>query len=316
MPKVSVIIPVFNNSATLAETLESALAQTFTDYEIITIDDGSTDNSKDIILKYAKQHPGKIHYIHQKNSGPAEARNKGIQNAQGEYIAFLDADDLWMPNKLKIQTAVMDETPELGFTFTETIVIDSLGNQTSHWKQDDRPQTFNCLFQRNFISNLTVMVRRSCFNTVGLLDPTLTYSQDYDLWLKLAKKFSFKGIALPLAQYRIHTNNISHNIAGTLNDILTIIKKPEISGDLSAFTVIRRRADTYIHFTDTYLKKGYYYHTGLCYLKSCWHLPFIGYYYWPKETTGKRFTILYRILRIYVLGIFYLIKGIVQRKPS
>ncbi len=110
MPKVSVIIPTYNRAHFLCEALDSALSQTFKDFEIIIVDDGSTDNTKQVLEKYGSR----IYYIYQENKGRAEARNTGIRRAKGEHIAFLDDDDIWLPNKLEKQVFFLDARPDIG----------------------------------------------------------------------------------------------------------------------------------------------------------------------------------------------------------
>src|SRR3990170_2838516 len=118
MPKVSVIIPTYNREKYIVETLQSVFAQTFTDYEVIVIDDGSTDNTADVLRPYLDR----IVYIRKPNGGQGSARNVGIKVAKGEYIAFLDSDDLWMPEKLELQVKYLDNNKDAGLVFTDYLV--------------------------------------------------------------------------------------------------------------------------------------------------------------------------------------------------
>jgi glycosyltransferase involved in cell wall biosynthesis len=313
MAKVSVIIPVFNSAATLRESIDSVLGQTFSDFEVIIVDDGSTDNSRTIISEQAARFPGRIRYLYQANAGTAAARNAGIKEARGEYVALLDADDLWTPDKLQIQTSFMDDNPQYGFTYTETLVIDAHGTTIGHWKKRQRTETFECLYEQNFVYVLTVMIRKSCFDKVGLMDTNLQVSADYDLWLRLARHFSFKNIPLPLAKYRLHAGNISKNLHVRLRDNLALLEKPDISGHLKPSVRRRRRADAYMRFAGLFRGSGEFRNAGLCYYKACVTHPFVGQGYGPKGKSHRLATLPYRIARPYLLALSYIALGLLKK---
>src|SRR5437867_1504366 len=161
MPKVSVIIPTFNRAAMVCETIESVLAQTYKDFEIIVIDDGSTDNTREML----KQFGSKIKYIYQNNQGQAMAMNNGIKISEGEYFANIGDDDLWLPEFLEYQTAVLDKNPEFAFVCSGLYFIDGVGKifKTST-EGSKRQKTFDDLVQDNFVFHLTALVRRKCFD--------------------------------------------------------------------------------------------------------------------------------------------------------
>ncbi|MBI5874103.1 MAG: glycosyltransferase [Candidatus Omnitrophica bacterium] len=312
-PRVSVIIPVYENEQTIAEAIESVLQQEFSDFEIIIIDDGSTDGSKDIIELYRKRSPDKIKCIRQSNQGISAARNNGIRIARGEYIAFLDADDLWIPEKLKTQVLFMDKEKNLGFSYTETFVVDIDCQLTGHWKHINPTNTFEVLYNGNFIHTLTVMARRHCFDRVGLFDPHLAISQDYHMWLKLTKQFSFGHISQPLAKYRIHSNNTSKDHSLRLKDHLYIISNKETAYDIPFWKQLLRKAKTYIDFGEIFRRENKLFELSKCYIMASIMCPWIGAYYWPKEAEKMRFSIFYRIFKIYFLGIYYFLSGIKMR---
>ena len=203
MPKVSVIIPTYNSAQYIAEAIESVLAQTYKDYEIIVVDDGSIDNTREVLKPFMD----KIIYVYKENGGQASARNLGIKMSKGEYIAFLDSDDIWLPQKLELQVELLDSRPEVGlvysdnYRFTDDEGIIGLGSQRV---QGLSGMVFNSLFLKNFIPTLTVMVRRKCLDDVGLFDESkhIVHSEDYDLWLRIAKKYEIAYIDKPLAKYR------------------------------------------------------------------------------------------------------------------
>src|SRR3990172_7360951 len=183
MPKVSVIIPTYNREKYIVETLQSVFEQTFTDYEVIVIDDGSTDNTSVVLKPYLDR----IVYIRKPNGGQGSARNVGIKKAKGEYIAFLDSDDLWLPEKLEIQVRYLDGHPEAGLVFTDMVIFcqDESGMHQElkeiHYRGGDI--SFRTLLKWNFVPNLTVMARQSCINTAGLFDESrdLIGIEDYDM---------------------------------------------------------------------------------------------------------------------------------------
>ncbi len=210
MPKVSVIIPTYNRAGYIVKTLESVFAQTYTDYEVIVVDDGSTDDTEEVLKPYYDR----IIYIRKENGGQGSARNVGIKLAKGEYVAFLDSDDLWLPEKLEIQVKFMDDNPEVGLVFSDFVVFyeDDTGCLIEMRKVhlQGKELTFQSLFHRNFIPTLTVLVRKSCIDDVGLFDESreLIVGEDYEMWLRIAMRYRLAHVPEVLAKYRHHDNNI------------------------------------------------------------------------------------------------------------
>jgi glycosyltransferase involved in cell wall biosynthesis len=224
MPKVSVIIPAYNVMAYLPETLESVLRQTFTDFEVLLINDGSTDG----IIPWASQiKDRRVKLISQKNQGVSEARNTGIAHAQGEYIAFLDADDLWEPTKLEKQARLLDSNPAVGLVDTWVVLANEQGIPTDQvriskaegdvWKQIAEENLLTC--------GSTPMIRHCCFETVGVFNPNLRNGEDWDMWIRIASRYNFAVVKEPLVRYRQHPNNMSKNCQGMLPDLRTVIER-------------------------------------------------------------------------------------------
>lgn len=237
MPKVSVIIPTYNRAGYIVETLRSVFAQTFTDYEVIVVDDGSTDDTADVLKPFLDR----ITYIRKENGGQGSARNAGIRLAKGEYIAFLDSDDLWLPEKLDVQVKYLDEHPEMVLVFTDAVIF--FEDAGSHKKMGEirfsgRDVSFERLFRMNFIPNLTTMVRKSCFDLVGLFNESrdLIGGEDYEMWLRIAMRFSLAHIPKITASYRHHDNNVvgtdlEKNYSMHLRVIQSILKRyPDVPG--------------------------------------------------------------------------------------
>jgi len=222
-PKVSVIIPTYNSAQFITETLESVFAQTYKDYEVIVVDDGSTDNTKEVLKPYMS----KIRYIYKENGGPASARNVGIKNAQGEYIAFLDSDDLWLPEKLEKQVEYFKSDPDVALVFSDCI---SFGDEEliRKRKRKYKGDVFLHLLRENFIPTLTVIAKKKCFDEVGYFDTdkSLISSEDYDMWLRIARSFKVGYIEEPLAKRRINRKSLSFsNIDRAYMATLKVIKK-------------------------------------------------------------------------------------------
>ena len=214
MPKVSVIIPTYNNAQFLPETLDCVLNQTIKDVEVLVIDDGSTDNTKDVMAQYTDQYPDQVKYVVQKNQGPAAARNNGIKQATGDYVAFVDSDDLWEKEKLEIQLAFLEKNPDYSFAYSDVYAMDEegrIGKTMMSLKHPVSGDIFYPLLKENFVSIPTSIVNRKCFETVeGFCeDPQIISTEDHHFWLKLANYFKGGFIDKPLAKYRIRSGSLS-----------------------------------------------------------------------------------------------------------
>ncbi len=186
MPKVTVIIPTYNREEFLREAIESVLAQTYEDFELIVVDDGSTDGTGEALKRYEKR----LFYLSQANQGASAARNSGLARAQGEFIAFLDSDDLWLPEKLAVQIAFMDQHPGAQICYTDEIWIRRgvrVNPKKRHAKYSGEIYP-HCL-PLCIISPSSALMRRGLFEQVGDFDPGLPVCEDYDFWLRVAARF-------------------------------------------------------------------------------------------------------------------------------
>jgi len=203
MVKVSVIVPVYNGEKYIREAIDSILNQSYKDFEVIVIDDGSKDNTLSII----KEYDGKIRWKSQKNKGQASAINEGIKMAKGEYVAYLDADDVCMPERLKIQVRYLDEHPNVGLVYSGCYLINGSGGiqriMNAHLYDDF------VLLQKDYIARSTVMHRKKCLDEVGLFDESITGDDDWDMWIRISEKSRVGCIEKPLVKYRVHGENIS-----------------------------------------------------------------------------------------------------------
>lgn len=209
MPKVSVVIPAYNAMTYLPETVESVLRQTLTDFEVLIVNDGSSDQ----IGQWASQVTDpRVKLISQQNQGLSGARNTGIAQAQGEYIAFLDADDLWEPTKLEKQVRCLEDNPAAGLVYSWTAFVDENGQSTGRvMTAGAEGDVWRQILERNIIDCPSVVVRRCCFETVGVFDRKLRSVEDWDMWIRIASRYPFVVIKEPLVYYRHHSSNMSKN---------------------------------------------------------------------------------------------------------
>ena len=229
-PRVSVIIPTYNRESTIGIAIQSVLDQTFADFEVLVIDDGSTDATGSIVGAFGDP---RVVYLCQQHSGlPAVARNVGLRRARGAYVAFLDSDDLWLEDKLAVQVAYMDANPEMGLSYTNAyqFTTDPSRCQRKLWLSTEETlsgHVFVQLYGRQRIPNLTVMIRTSVRETVGLLDEDerLKANEDYEYWLRIAHRYPIGYIDKPLAKYRHHPEGISKAFVATYQAKLGLIEK-------------------------------------------------------------------------------------------
>lgn len=216
-PTVSVIIPTHNRRDLICETIQSVLNQTFEDFEILVVDNGSTDDTQQIVCAMGDS---RIRYIYQENTGgPAGPRNTGIRNAWGKYIAFLDSDDLWLPHKLALQVEVLDRDLDIGLVFARHQPFGDGMVEADPWPSsisEARPgKIFKSLFLSwNFIPCLTVVTRREVLERIGGFDeePALKTIEDLDLWLRIAHTYNIQCIHEVVSKYRLHRSNLKDNL--------------------------------------------------------------------------------------------------------
>ncbi len=270
-PLVSAIIPNYNYSQYLREAIESVLGQTYSKLEIIVVDDGSEDNSRQIIKSYAD----KIKPIFQQNQGVAAARNRGVAESNGEYIAFLDADDAWLPEKIEKQVELLISNPELGLVYVNVMEIDGEGREInersdglSGWVGKDL-----LLFERPVVlgGGSGVMIPRTVFDQVSGFDPQMSTSADWDLYFRIGSRFPVDFVSEKLLRYRIHNSNMHGNIAVMEHDMVLGFEKAFSSGAVAP----RRECYGNLHKTlaGSYFNAGKYRdfvrHTVL----SVWNRP-------------------------------------------
>lgn len=208
-PKVSVIIPAYNAMDYLPESLQSVFNQTFEDYEVVVVDDGSQDDIKSWASSIEDP---RFRLISQTNKGLAGARNTGIQESRGEYLAFLDADDNWHDSKLEKQVKILEKKPNVGLVYCWMRLVDQFGSPTGRFvKNNLAGMVWKQLLISNCVgSGSTPMIRRNCFETVGNFDENLgSYMEDRDMWLRIAPHYAFEVVKTVLVDYRQHPGSAS-----------------------------------------------------------------------------------------------------------
>jgi glycosyltransferase involved in cell wall biosynthesis len=202
MSTVSVVIPVFNGTNYLGEAVDSVLAQTYRDYEILVIDDGSTDASWDLIQSYGDRVRG----IRKPNGGCASALNVGLAEMRGKWFAWLSHDDLWLPRKLERQVGFLKQHPEFKACYTDYFVIDAVGQRLRQVETPwyPRAKAARTLFGSMYMGGSTMLIERQCFDRVGRFSEVLRTTPDVDMWLRLLAHFEIGRVADPLAMERTH----------------------------------------------------------------------------------------------------------------
>ena len=242
MPKVSIIIPTYNRANYLLEALDSIFQQTFKDYEIIIIDDGSTDDTQKTLRKAIEA--GKVHYVFQENQGESAARNHGIRLAGGEYIAFLDSDDLFTPSKLEKQVAFLDSHPKIAFVHSWFSKFDDAGNHlgtrdTSRFSGNVYPEI---LIEWSVLMAVPcVMVRAEVLADIGEFDIKLRWGPDLDMWRRITQKYQIGVIPEVLSKVRVHPGGVSVDKAAAVPSFERYLQKA-FDDDLGLTKIFKRKA--------------------------------------------------------------------------
>lgn len=246
MPAVSVIIPTYNYGRFVGEAVQSALDQTLPPSEIIVVDDGSTDDTQQVLARFGNR----IRVVRQENQGVAVARNTGVAHATGDLLAFLDADDLWLPAKLEKQVERFVRDPGLGLVHCGVLEVD-LARRPLRMALDGMEgwvATDMLMFRRNVIlgGGSAMVVSRQACNAVGEFDSRLPPTEDWDFWYRVARRFRVGFVPEVLLHYRCHGENNSRNLRKRERGVLLIYEKAFQDPD-PALQRLRRRAYGNLH---------------------------------------------------------------------
>lgn len=208
-PKISVVIPTYNRADSILKTIDSVLVQTFHDFEILIIDDGSEDNTKEIIENLNSP---KIKYIYQENAGASSARNTGIKNSEGEFIAFLDSDDTWFPEKLEKQLNVFEHNKNIDIVYSafEWIQVRIDKKEINRYKNYEKKEDFVKFLLCEMLPICPIsMMKKTVFDKVGVFDENLVVSEDWDLCLRFVSEFNFYYLDEVLTSFYRHNKSLS-----------------------------------------------------------------------------------------------------------
>ena len=220
MPLISIIIPCYNQAHFLCEAIESALGQSYANFEIVVVDDGSTDNSEEV----ARQYSG-VRCIRQDRQGLAAARNSGLRHCRGEYLVFLDADDRLLPEALKVGVESLKMHPDCAFVAGHYRLIEANGGLREMPPHRVAREHYAELLRRNYIAmHATVMYRRAVFASVGSFNTSLRACEDYELYLRIARQFPIHCHEQIVAEYRQHAANMTRNPALMLKSVLHVLQ--------------------------------------------------------------------------------------------
>jgi glycosyltransferase involved in cell wall biosynthesis len=225
-PLISVIIPSYNSASWVVQSIESALSQTYSNIEVIVVDDGSTDDTRERLAPL----DGRIRYFYQANGGVSRARNRGIKEARGDLIAFLDADDLWLPEKLAKQWECLRANPEAAVVHTDTYQMHEPGGTRAYLYVNRERFTGPCsieFFWGNRVHTSTVLVTRASLERIGQFDEEIRWpsTEDLDLWLRIGQHYPFAFVNEPLVIYRHHATNGSLNLRVMMENEYYVLAK-------------------------------------------------------------------------------------------
>lgn len=260
MPRVSVIIPAYNAAAYLSYAIDSVLAQTYPDWEIILVNDGSTDSTGEVVNSYLPRLRDQLQYIAQPNRGLPAARNAGIRAARGEFIALLDADDVWLPHRLERSVRTMEAESDAGLVHAKVLRINTQGTIIGQLQVETRYMSgkiaHDIYTRRAHIVCPTVMFRKSCLETAGWFDEAMQATEDRDLWYRIALRHRVVFIDEVLAHYRISPASMTSNLDRLLKGQLYFVAKHYQSGAATRREQLEALGNIYRELGDSLFRGG------------------------------------------------------------
>ena len=252
MPRVSVIIPTYNRARLVTEAVDSVLKQTWKDFELIVVDDGSSDESEGVLGRYGDR----IRCFRTGHEGPSKARNLGAAQSRGRFLAFLDSDDVWEANKLEIQMSFLEVHREIKMVCSGSYSLGDSQKQRTSVRGDRWGDLFLMLFKRSFVNTSSVVVDRACFFEVGAFDETIRTAEDYDLWLRVARRFPMAYLDRPLVAIRKHPDELSKNKVELRRNAIRVVERHFDPGRVPRRVYRKRIADLHVYLGRGYLRIG------------------------------------------------------------
>ena len=313
-PVVSVVIPTYNRAGKLRTALGSVAAQTYRDFEVIVVDDGSSDDTREVVEAFRARVPS-MRYVFQPNRGQAKALNAGLRVARGAYAAFLDDDDAWMPEKLARQVARIESDPAVGLVYTA--IACTKGGAILR-RQPERPGfTLREMVERGcFIHCSAVLIRRACLDLVGMFDETMSRVKDFDLWMRIARHYRLAYLDDVLATYAQHESNMTHDhLAGARGHLQAIQHvAPLPAAGVTWWLLRRRRAELHYRVARLTWDAAQYRAAAKHFAWAIWEWPVIGARVrGPGASWGQRAA---GLLKPLAGGMACLIRVALNREPS
>lgn len=249
---VTIIMPVYNRPEYISDALSSIFAQNCKEYEVVVVDDGSNEDMKAVLGKYLPR----VRYFRKENGGAASARNYGIERAEGEYISFLDSDDMWPQNKLDMQLKFLKGNKEIGLVCSDFLYHGRKGRKTGAKAEWEKGNLFESLFCKSFIHTSTVVLRRSVLDKVGFFNEQYVCAEDYDLWLRIAKVSPIGRYRAPLATVRKHGLHLSSNKVALRTAAYEILSKHYDPNSIPLHAYYKRMSDMEIYLGRAFTRLG------------------------------------------------------------
>jgi len=276
-PLVSVLMPTYNREKYLPEAIESVLNQTYTTFELLIVDDGSTDDTEEAVKPYLSDR--RVKYYYKSNGGQSSGRNFGFQRSRGSYICFLDSDNKWLPNKLELCVCAAIKNPEYDVFYGDNIAIDSKGKELHKVTMKRYSGIITAeLLKDNFVTINTSMLSRECYETMGGLNENFLRAPDYEFWLRLSTRYKFFYIPEYMAFYRIMEDQISSDKDGRFK-----ANKDILIHFFTQFPGAASKKEKRIGLSHFYNRKARYESSQNRPIKACkdWAISMAYYPFWP-----------------------------------
>lgn len=281
MPRVSIIVPTYNRSTFLQDAFNSVLAQTYTDWEVVLVDDGSTDQTRSIVRAVAPAFGGRLHYVYQSNHGLPAARNTAIRHAKGDLLALLDSDDMWLPRRLELGVRLMDSDSGIGLVHGKVARIDDHGAFIEYPPSPPRKYLTGRMARHIYTRRAhllcpTILFRKECISRVGFFDesPIMAPTCDRDMWFRIAEHYRIAYIDEVIARYRISGDSMSRNLDRMLTSAAAFITKHQSSKALGLLSTRKALGRLYRERGDSTFDAGQIQQSWSWYLKAIRCYPF------------------------------------------
>ena len=314
MPTVSVIITTYNRADYVTKAIESVLNQTYHDWELVIVDDGSRDNTAEVVRKYLCE-DGKVRYVKQSNQGLSAARNKVISETSGRFIAFLDDDDWWLPKKLETQVAFMEAHPEFGLSYTRLQILREIDG-----KIDDSTvipvrmaTTLEEILNESFIPASTVLIRRECLENMSWFKVDAVPQEDLELWLRFVQRWRIAALGGPLSvMKKTERPQLSADTPQSFKKAIEIIGQTELLPEFQHLRSLKVKHCARLHYKigRAYMEENKYWHAAQHFFLALLRYPLVGLM--VKRPGEKGLKLLGRFAKSYLAVPICLVKGLIH----